>query len=310
MKAFIDTHLSELEDVATYYRLKAQQEEQSTTLGKTIMFKSSGFDIVRNNGIGRISLGNIDINKGSRVAFLIEANEIEGENVIFSIKKGSNNVIQVPPYNYNQESILIPGNVNMNTYNMTLPESQLINGPIQMDLGENKASMGNMYSILAGRDKVLVKNVDDTTRQIIMERPTKLDSLSFNKRSYIDFYALGAKSITFRFNKKPVSANFSLDNYTVTNLSNIHHFFIECEADFTFDFETEGGTVYAIKDNGAIDGDKLYFPKTVEVRDFYIQEYLAGDKDTYTVEMLIYNDTLEPIDIQSICIKELNKIGG
>ena len=43
LKVFIDTHLDELETIANSYSTRAEQEINSTVLGKTIFFQSNGF---------------------------------------------------------------------------------------------------------------------------------------------------------------------------------------------------------------------------------------------------------------------------
>jgi hypothetical protein len=133
---------------------------------------------------------------------------------------------------------------------------------------------------------------------------------SFNQKSYIDFYVVGGNTIQFRFNKKPISTNFSLNDYKVQGLKHIQHFFIECDEGFTFDFELDTGEVYAIKENGIVDNGKLYFSRQIDIRDFFIEEYKTGTTDEYKAFVQIVNDTNDPAQIESICIKQLLSFGG
>jgi hypothetical protein len=216
----------------------------------------------------------------------------------------------VAAYNYNQDSILIPGQLERKIYTTTIPDDQKINGNIEMNLNGNVASDNNTYVIMGGKNKMLVKKFDENTSQLIVDMPTRLDMASFNTKSYIDFYVVGGNKITFRFNKKPISANFQVDDYTVTNLEHIHHFFIECDAGFSFDFELDRGEVYAIKETGIINDGKLFFSKAINVRDFVIEEYSTGNLDKYYAFAKVINDDGAPIDIESIFIKELLSLGG
>lgn len=311
LRSFVDTHLDELESIANKYKLKAEQEVNSTSLGKTILFKSDSFDLHTQNAVTVVDLGEVKVNKGSRVACYMNANNIEPEKIVFGFKQGESEPLYVSAYNYNQDSIVIPGQLEMKSYTTTFPADQILSGPAQMNLGDNKASENNSYVILAGKNKMLVKKFDTRYSQIIQEVPTNLNMASFDKHSYIDFYVVGGSSITFRFNKKPISTNFPLDNYRVENLNHIHHFFIECEAGFSFDFELgDGGDVYAIKERGTINNEKLYFSRSIEVRDFLIEEYKVGQTTAYHAFVKVINDDGDPVDIESVMIKELLSIGG
>ena len=131
------------------------------------------------------------------------------------------------------------------------------------------------------------------------------DSLYFDRKAYINFYVINGNSISFRFNKKPVSTNFPIDTQRIDNLKYIQHFFIECDEGFTFEFELDKGTVYAIKETGIISDDKLYYTGSEQVNDFLIIETTTGDKKSYNVVLEAYNSN-EDLDIDSIIIKQLD----
>lgn len=311
LKAFVDTHLDDLENMASKYKIKSEQEANSTSLGKTVFFQHSEFDLHVQDNVTIVDLGYVSVHKGSKVACFMNANNIEAEKIVFGLKKDdATDPLYVAAYNYNQDSLTIPGQLQRKTYTTSIPEDQNINGNIEMNLNGNTASESNTYVIFGGKNKMLVKQLDSTTSQFIIDMPTRLDMASFNFRSYIDFYVVGGKNVTFRFNKKPISANFQVDDYTVTNLEHIHHFFIECDAGFSFDFELDGGEVYAIKENGTINDSKLFFSRAIDIRDFMIEEYSTGDLDKYYAFAKVINDDGAPIDIESIIIKELLSLGG
>lgn len=303
LTSFVDTHLDNLETTMDFYKEKAEQETNTTSLGNTILFKNHSFNTKVQNNITHIDLGTVSVHNGSRIASIFNANDIEGDKVIFSYTK-DNEVLRATPYNYNYATIVIPGEANKNEYAFNLSEDQIIDGMIKMDISKTP-SQNNVYTILGAKDKVLVKQFGEITKHQIKNRPTKFDMLSFSEKSYIDFYTIGTTSITFRFNKKPVSTNFSLDNYIVSNLNYVHHFFIECDAGFSFDFDIDGGQVFALKETGLIIDNELYFPKNIEAREFKIIEYELGDKETYKVTVDIVNDDGDQVDIKSILIKEL-----
>lgn len=310
LKAFVDTHLDDLEDTALKYKLKAEQETNSTSLGRTIFFNHSGFDVKTENNVTLVSLGYIKANQGSRISCFLNANNIEADRVVFGIKKGEAEPIYAAAYNYNQDSILVPGSVQRRAYAYAVDKERMVSYPMQMDLQGNKAIDDNEYTIFAGKDHILAKEFSSVTSQTLMERPTKLNMASFKNRSVVDFYVVGGNQITFRFNKKPISTNFPTDDYKVKDLDRIHHFFIEGDEGFSFDFELDGGTVYAIKEKGNVENGKLYFSRSIEVRDFYIEEYLTGTPETYYAFLKAVNDDGAPMEIESVTIKELLTFGG
>lgn len=309
LKAFVDTHLDELEDTANLYKLKAEQEANSTSLGKTMLFKTTGFDLYTQNGVTVVDLGSVSLNKGSRVACFLNANNIEADKIVFGLKQGDSDPLYVSAYNYNQDTIVIPGTVARKTYATSFSDDQILTSPIEMDLQGNKANDNNHYYIMGGKNSILVKKFSSSVSEFVEEAPTALTMLSFDKKSYIDFYVVGGNSVTFRFNKRPVSTNFSLSDYKVSGLDYIHHFFIEAEEGFAFDFELDGGTIYAVKENGVVKDEKVYFARSLNVRDFLVVEYATGDPDTYSAFVKVYNDDGAPIDIESVMIKELVAIG-
>ena len=85
----------------------------------------------------------------------------------------------------------------------------------------------------------------------------------------------------------------------------IHHFFIECDTDFSFDFELERGSVYAIKENTLINQDKFYYSGQVDVKDFMIVNFLSKEPKEYNATVEIYNTAISEDDIESIMIKKI-----
>lgn len=303
LSGFIDSHMENLEERMHFYTNKATQEANTTSLGKTILFKNRNYNIKTNNNLTLIDLGKVTLHPGARIAGLLDADEIEQEKIIFSFYSGDK-VLKTTAYNYNYGSVSVPGALNKKEYTYSIDEDCIVSGNIKIDINA-KINENNEYKILAGKNKVLVKQFGETGGHYLKDRPTKLNMLGFYERSYIDFYTVGAKSITFRFNKKPTTTNFSLDNYVVSDLNYVHHFFIEADAGFSFDFDLDGGTVYAVEQNGVIIDDELYFPKSINTNDFYVIEYDLSTTINYDAYVEIINDDGEPISINSIMIKEL-----
>lgn len=304
LHAFVESHLTELEDKAKFYKDKAIIETNTTSLGTTIFYKNSNFSKLVSNSNVTYNLGNISVYKNSKLACFFHADNVYGADVIFTFKKGDK-IYKISPYNYLYEKLQLESNLKPNVYSYTLDDNQISSALTEIDIN-TKIDDENKYIILAAKDKVYVKQYGETKQYQVMDRPTRLDSLGFNERTYIDFYTVGANSITFRFNKKPISSNFNIDNYIVNNLKYVQHFFIEAPANFSFDFDIDKGEVYAIKSEGIVKDEKLYFSSIInnETKTFKVLEYPLKEKETYNVTVNVVNTDNTDIDLNYIMIKE------
>ncbi len=307
LNAFIDTHLDSLENNVKFYKSKSKEEISTTSLGETVLFKSGDFSMKTFNNVIEIGLGKVKLRNGSKIASIINAPNLSGEDAIF-IFKNEKEELKISPYNYSQSFMKVPGEIEKKEH-LYMAENQQNGISTKMEIDAIIDSK-NKYLIMSGKDKIFIKEYSNITRNYTKYRPTKFDMVEFNSKTYIDFYTCGAKSITFRFNKKPISTNFSMDNYTVSDLDNVHHFFIECDAGFSFDFDIEGGSVYAMKSEGVVYSNGLYFNKKTDEKDFLIYEYRTSNTTEYDAYINIWNKNAFDLDIDSIVIKELLAVGG
>lgn len=303
LQNFINSHLSELNSIVETYDKRAQYENNTTTLGKTLLFKNNSFSIEDRDSVTTINLGKLDISNAAVIACIANINNIKAEDVIFKFREsGKSNWINTSPYNYNNDLLTIPGELRKNNYEYKLQDNQTIKGPLFLDIG-TEIEPKNRYDILGGKNRIFV-NYKNDDGFIVEENPLTLDSLAFDKKAYINFYVVGGNSISFRFNKKPIAANFPIDTQRVDNLNYIHHFFIECDEGFSFEFEIDKGQVFAIKEIGIISDNKLYYTGSNQIKDFLIIETAIGDLKPYEIKVECYNSN-EDIDIDSIIIKQI-----
>lgn len=303
LQNFINSHLSELNSIVQTYNKRAEYENSTTTLGKTLLFKNNSFSIENKDSVTILNLGAINISNGSTVACIANINNVQPENVVFKFKEiNGDSWITTSAYNYNNDLLVMPGELKKTIYEYQLQNNQKINGPLLLDV-VTSVNMKNKYDILGGENKIFV-NYKDNDGFIVEEKPLTADSLSFDKKAYINFYVVDGNSISFKFNKKPVATNFPIDTQRIDNLNYIHHFFIECEKDFSFEFELDKGTAYAIKETGIISDDKLYYTGSEQIHDFLIIETATGEEKSYQVVMEAH-DSNEDLDIDSIIIKQL-----
>ena len=303
LQNFINSHLSELNSIVETYNKRAEYENSTTTLGKTLLFQNNSFSIESKDSTTIISLDNLKISNAAILACIANINNVKAEDVIFKFRKvGTEQWINTSPYNYNNEIITMPGELKRINYEYSLQDSQVITGPLLIDI-DAEIDVKNKYTILGGKNNIFV-NYKDQDGFITEEKPLTIDSLTFDDKAYINFYVLGGNSIAFKFNKKPIAPNFPIDTQRVDGLDYIHHFFIECDKDFSFQFELDKGQVYAIKETGVISNNKLYYTGSDTIKDFTVIETTVGETNDYEIKVEAYNNN-EAIDIDSIIIKQI-----
>lgn len=304
---FISSYTNELYSIVNTYKKRADFENSSTSLGKTLLFQDSCFKVNNDNSTTIIDLEDIKIKNASSIACIANINNIDADNLLFVFTDKSdtsgNTKYQIPPYNYSEELLIMPGKKNINVFNIDIPEEQKIVGPIILNINTT-IDTNNKYTILGGKNKIFINYKDENSYKI-SNVPENLGSLILRNRTYINFYIVNGNSVSFKFNKKPISANFPLDEQKISSLDQIHHFFIECDKDFSFSIEIDKGEIYAIKEDGIVNNNKLYYTGSNIIRTFNIIEEKSGENKDYSVKLKIYNDNDNSFDIESIIIKEM-----
>lgn len=297
IKSYAEMHLSELEQMAKRYEYKTKFEIESTPLGKTVLFKTNGFEIKTNNNIHTINLGDITISKGSKLACIWDSNVTSDENVIFTIGK-----LNCSPFSYNRDYLKIPGSSNYKTYTYEQSEDTVTQTMAPMDLDNFTPNYNNNYVIYAGKN--YIKKSVKTGNSVIQRDETSsfyLDDIA----GRITFYILNGSYAYFNFSKEPLSKNFS--GYNIESMDTHQKITFEYDAGMAFDFTTDG-IVYAEKEKGIVNNDVLYYPNNLDVPSYYIEEYNTEDKVTLPVIVTVskINDKEKDLTINAIAIKELS----
>lgn len=301
LKYYIQSHLNELQSLSEVYLKRTELETFSTSLGKSILFQYNKFDINKKDNNTIINLGQVELEKADRIICIARINNVTYNNILFNLKQ-VNSVLTCNLYNYNHETLIIPGEKNKILYETSINNFQKINGNIKLAIAPDISN--SSFITLCGKDKILYKKADKTG-EIIEEKPIGINSLSFSTHSYIDFYVVGGSGISFRFNKRPIATNFNIDNNKIENLNYIHHFFIECDEGFSFDFELEKGFVYAVKEDTIIEKNELFYSGNIDIKDFLVIQTLNGDSIKYNASLEIYNQDIGEDDIEGIMIKRI-----
>lgn len=300
IKSYAETHLLQLEELATSYEYKTKLELDSTSLGETIYFKANGFNVKNNNGVSIIDLGKIDLHSASKIACLFEGTGIKDEQVVFSFNDNN-----CSPYSYNKDFFIVPGTIYKTTYTYNMPTDTIKKTSYEMAIDNLVPDKKNKYIIYGGKNRV------SSQLGSIKTFYNKIDGLgiNLNDTGTIIFYIYDGTFINFDFSTEPLETNFNGNH--IENLDKVHKIVIKYYAGFSFNFETDG-TIYATREKGFIENNKLYYPNTDDVDTFLIEEYTNKNTVTYNNAKVTISNLLkdEPLDIKTIAIKEISALDG
>lgn len=304
LQNYINSYINELNSLVDTYKKRADYENNSTTLGETLLFQNNNFTITNENSTTIIKLSPIELEDASTIACIANINTLnKNSDVVFNFKNNERE-FNITPYNINNATYKIPGEKKINTFDYALSNDQHTEGSVLLNTN-SAINIKNNYKILSGKDKFFINN-KESNNYSIQNAPINSGVYLFTENSYVNFYLLDGNSITFKFNKKPISANFPLEEPTIKNLNKIHHFYFECDKDFYFEIEIDKGTIYAINEDGIVNNNNLYYTGPNIVKDFHIIETCNEDAKTYDAQLKIFNDNKNNTELDNIVIKKIN----
>lgn len=308
-KAYIDTSLEELNNMAARVQAKTRFETDSTPTGDTLFYQGSGFSPSTVNTITYLNLGNITVKRGSKVAFFIDGSYFSREDVVFQLGDST-----CSPYSYNHDYVRVPGEVEYSIYDCTMSEDVKRTKAFQLSSNDFTPELKNRYDIYGGKDKI---TVDGGVGKSFYNKETNYSLTVKERKGIVSFYVINGSFIKFSFSTPLTDKNFS-DNY-VKNLDNHHKisfsFDITKKPDvaFAFDFTTDG-TVYATGHTGVVKDGGLFYPEEDNgVYDFRVEEYSGGETTelplTITIDRGQYATDYEPY-ITMVAVKQLEEEKG
>lgn len=205
------------------------------------------------------------------------------------------------PYNYNNDTYLVPGEIAVNNTELKLDNNFNINSDIKIPF---KTNLKNSYKILGGRNKMIV--TDKTTNVIkVMDIPTYEKPYTATSNCFISFYVEGKGIIEYNFNKRPLHSNFSIQNGNINIDNDIQKVFLDVEEGFICYFNfNNNSNVYATLENAIVYDKYLVYNGMILVRDFKVKEYVKEKITKYKIKILI-NESDNDEKIDSIYIKEV-----
>lgn len=299
----IETHMIYLESLADYFKKRGHEEINSTSLGRTIMFKTDGFDIEVKDETIEVGAGEVELLEGSEIACFANINNTDKTNILFKFKTADNSKDFIAlPYNYNNDTYLVPGELVIKEHAFNLSDSFNVNDNIIIPI---ETKVDNSYKILGGKNKIIV--TDKVTGEVkIANFPTSDNPFVADNNCYISFFIENKSNLEYSFSEKPFHTNFSLQNGLIKTTKPIQKIFLDVPKGFNcyFHMDSDEGKVWATLDNGILDGPNLIYRGTTLVRDFKIKEYIKDKKTKYSVYVII-TEMDNDEDIDSIYIKEI-----
>ena len=299
----LEAHMANLETLAQHFKKRADEEIKGTSLGKTLLFKTSDWDISVKDESLEVFVGTLDLIQGSEISCFANINNTDKRNILFKFKaENSSNDFNALPYNYNNDTYLVPGEITVKEEEMVLPDNFNINSEIVMPYD---VVMDNEYKILSGKNKVVV--TDKETKSVsVHDFPTSDNPLQIKSNSFVSFFIEGKGVLEYNFNKKPFHTNFSVQDGTVKIDKEIQKIFLDVEEGFICYFNLDDDMKpWAVKEDAVVDNKKLIYDGLMLTRDFKIKEYVKDKTTRYNIYVSITEmDNDEVID--SIYIKEVD----
>lgn len=298
----IETHMTNLESLATHFKKRSNEEVNSTSLGKTLLFKTDDWDIEVNDDSTNISIGELELIQGSEISCFANINNTDKRNIVFKFEaQDSKYNFTALPYNYNNDTYIVPGEIAIKETDITLNDNFNINSEIKIPFETN---IKNDYKILGGKDKMVVTDKETNAIKVV-DIPTYDKPFIATKNCFISFYIEGKGIIEYNFNKRPLHSNFSIQNGYINIEKDIQKVFLDVEEGFIcyFDINNES-TGWSTLENALAYDKYLIYNGMILVRDFKVKEYIKNKTTKYNIKIKITEfDNDEVIDC--IYIKEV-----
>ena len=269
-----------------------------------MLFKTNDFEVDVKDESLEVFVGSLDLTQGSEIACFANINNTDKRNIMFKFKAEDNsNDFVALPYNYNNDTYLVPGEISTKDHELNLSVDFNINSEIVIPF--ESVNLDNQYKILGGKDKIVV--TDKQTGYItVMDFPTVDKPFTATSNCYISFFTEGIGTLEYNFSKRPFHTNFSIQDGTIKLTKDIQKIFLDVEEGFICYFNLDDNTnIWCTKEDAIVDNKQLVYDGLLLVRDFKIKEYVRDKSTKYNVYVSITEmDNDEVIDC--IYIKEVN----
>lgn len=298
----IETHMANLESIANNFKKRANEEVNGTSLGKTLLFKSNKWDIDFNDDSIIIDVGKLELTQGSEISCFANIKNTNKKNIVFEFNALDSKYSFIAlPYNYNNDTYIVPGELAVKNTELKLEENFNINSEIKIPFPTNSK---NKYTILGGKNKMVVTDKENNSIRVV-DIPTRDKPFISNKSCFISFYVENKGSIEYNFNKKPFHSNFSIQDGTIKIEKDVQKIFLDVDEGFICYFNFNENTIgWSIAEYALPYDNYLIYNGMILVRDFKVKEYIRNKSTIYNIKLKI-NETDNDEVLDCVYIKEV-----
>lgn len=302
LQLWCEVHLTELQNMAASYRYKTSLELNSTYLGDTVFYQSTGFDVTNSNGTVTVHLGTVNVEEQSKLACIFNSDSVMLQNVVFNFKDKDGIIKNCAPYEYNRDFLSVPGELRKNVYSVTLSgenvRTSFICTPESLS---GKLSYDNKYKLYGGHGFMSFNYYSKMYAEKRPDVPVELID-----GGIVVFYILDGTYVDFEFSETPKNKNF--EGTQIKDMPHCQKIVVEHSSYLSFDFMTDGAVYATCQDGRIIDGELIY-PAADKISDILIEEYSVGQKVPYDVSVTVgpISDGNVPV-IRTIAIKQLSAL--
>ena len=308
LSVFVEAALTELEAKSEYCRKRCSEEINSTTLGTTVYFKANAWDISEEDEVTTINLGPVQLIEGMEISCFTNIDGIGESEVVFQFDNNDpEKSFLALPYNYNENSYKVPGEISVNKYPLIMPTTAVTTDYIPITYEIN---FSNKYKIAGaeGGMQVTYKNSGETH----LFKFANIDNAFVAPEDCIvEFFILDGNKVDgmtmeYSFTEAPISTNFSLQNGEIALDKEAVRIMVECQKGLGMFFNVPAGTVYASLEEPVIVNKKtLLYKGNWNIRDFVLREYVRTNTTMYDVNVYVKSTDSIIGKIDSIYIKEV-----
>lgn len=308
LNILIEASLTELEAGADKCRKSNDKEIYSTTLGNTIFFESNSWDIIEEDETNIIDLGYMDLIEGMEICCFANINDVNETDVVFHFDNNDpEKSFYALPYNYNEDSYKVPGEISIVEYPLSMPVVSLTQDyiPISYDISfENKymvaGAMGGMQVTSKNNNETYLYKFANIDNAFVAEEDCIVEFF------IVDGNQAEGLTMEYSFTEAPISTSFSLQDGEIPLDKEVIRVSIECQKGLGMFFNIPAGTVYAsFEEPSIVNKSTLLYKGNWNIRDFVLREYVRTNKSRYNIKVYIKSTDNIMNKIDSIYIKEV-----
>ena len=310
LNIYIESALTELEAKADYYRKRCTEEIHSTTLGTTVLFEANSWNITEENEMNIINLGSMNLIEGMEIACFANIENINEKDIVFQFDNNDpEKSFLALPYNYNNNSYKVPGEIGINEYPLSVPIISLVDDYIPI---EHEINFDNKYKVAGAIGGMQVTS--KATGETYLYKFANVDNAFIAPEDcFVEFYVLDGNKVPnilmeYSFSETPISTNFSLQNGEIPLNKEAVKICVECQKGLAMFFTVPIGTVYASLEEPIIVNKNTFLYKgNWDIRDFVLREYVRCNTSSYRIKVYIKSTEDISGNIESIYIKEVTQ---